>query len=82
MTTAPQPVCEDNDPHGYCTRAKDQICSATDAIGLQFARTHCAKTCELCVGMICILFYGDILFYFLDFILTVFYAEPLQKKIV
>ena len=49
MTT--QPVCEDDDPHGYCARAKDQICSATDDIGIQFARMHCAKTCMLCTGM-------------------------------
>ena len=47
-------ICEDNDPGGYCSKAKKQICAANDSIGLEFAYTHCAKTCKLCVGKNCI----------------------------
>ena len=51
MTFTTPSICADNDPGDYCSKAKEQICSAKDSIGLEFAYSHCAKTCKLCVGM-------------------------------
>ena len=46
------PTCVDNDPDGYCVTDKERICSATDNLGILYAKKSCAKTCNYCHGML------------------------------